>query len=436
MDLDDLWELEDLVGESGQDEYDGPPDETVRRQRRLKRMREDMLEITDELTESTIITHLLERVDPRDPRMVGSSRLRRAPLPDIAIEDLDESEGVVSPVTQSRSISASSLPSLVEGDENDWIEVDALLDNDRSEIPSIPNGSTSIGSTSYRDALEHPQANADRIQLVLKTMTNKLLQRRRTVRRVRAESVSDQSSPEGLAQTSRQSTPTPGSSRPDVRRIEWTTGTPRSRTSLSIVETEAPSSSTSTSRASTPTGKRRMFGPQSPTPSNFGRRAAPKATAPKVSSVNKAVSMARSAFSSRRSSRAPSPQRLSNRPTTPPPITGTLAPPPTPAAPRERLPTTKADPSADSDPSDTPRPDRSRRRPSFTTVRESVRMSESRVHAASSHMMPDKSEDTPDKIFPHDDLVRNIHRFMRYSSAAYGVSDVHACTPVVSIDQN
>jgi hypothetical protein len=51
-------------------------------------------------------------------------------------------------------------------------------------------------------------------------------------------------------------------------------------------------------------------------------------------------------------------------------------------------------------------------------------------------MMPDKSEDTPDKIFPHDDLVRNIHRFMRYSSAAYGVSDVHACTPVVSIDQN
>jgi hypothetical protein len=41
-------------------------------------------------------------------------------------------------------------------------------------------------------------------------------------------------------------------------------------------------------------------------------------------------------------------------------------------------------------------------------------------------MMSGKSEDTPDKIFPHDDLVRNIHRFMRYSSAAYGVSDAHS----------
>lgn len=32
------------------------------------------------------------------------------------------------------------------------------------------------------------------------------------------------------------------------------------------------------------------------------------------------------------------------------------------------------------------------------------------------------NEETPGSLFPHDDLVVNIHRFMRYSSAAYGVS--------------
>jgi hypothetical protein len=31
-------------------------------------------------------------------------------------------------------------------------------------------------------------------------------------------------------------------------------------------------------------------------------------------------------------------------------------------------------------------------------------------------------DEVPDMLFPHDSLVTNLHRFMRYSSAAYGVS--------------
>ena len=30
-------------------------------------------------------------------------------------------------------------------------------------------------------------------------------------------------------------------------------------------------------------------------------------------------------------------------------------------------------------------------------------------------------DEIPDVLFPHDNLVTNLHRFMRYSSAAYGV---------------
>jgi hypothetical protein len=34
-------------------------------------------------------------------------------------------------------------------------------------------------------------------------------------------------------------------------------------------------------------------------------------------------------------------------------------------------------------------------------------------------------DEIPDVLFPHDSLITNLHRFMRYSSAAYGVSSHH-----------
>jgi len=94
MVLDDLWELEDLVGESGDDEYDGPPNDTIRQERRQKRMRDDMVEITDELTESTIITQMLERVheDGRRWSSPWHTRQRSAPLPEVTVEDTEDEE--------------------------------------------------------------------------------------------------------------------------------------------------------------------------------------------------------------------------------------------------------------------------------------------------------------------------------------------------------
>ena len=58
------------------------------------------------------------------------------------------------------------------------------------------------------------------------------------------------------------------------------------------------------------------------------------------------------------------------------------------------------------------------RRPSISAAHESVRTSQSRVEAASAQNV----SDSPAALFPHDSLIKNIYRFMRYSSAAYGVS--------------
>lgn len=448
MDFDDLWELEDLVGESGTDEYDGPPDESVRQQRRLKRLRDDTVEITDELTESTIITQTLERVheDGRRWSSPWHAPRRSRTLPDVTVEVAEEEEPGIrmeTTVNTPRRRSTSSLSS--KGDENDWIEVDQLLEPDERddegvEIPSAPNGSTSVGTMSYRDALEHPLASSERIQLVLKTMTNKLLQRKKTVRRVRADSPSGASSREGTIERSGSETAleTP---RPDVRRIEWSEESPSRSAMTSSTSSYAPSASTHTSDSGqTPTkGMSRLFSSKQKTPPSAfdGQTAIP---AMKVSSMGHAFSRARSAFrsSSRRPSRTASPESSTATSTRPPfpsqdstcqtasPIStpSSEAPNAVPQGVKPPLPTPYVSMLFGRpefrDNRAPPRTDRSSnghdQRPSINAVHESVRTSRTRIQAGESEAV----SDTPATLFPHDSLIKNIHRFMRYSSAAYG----------------
>lgn len=436
VDLEDLWELEDLVGESGNDEIEGPSDKTSRR---LKRMRNDRVEITDELTESTIITQMLERVHEDGRRWSSSrhARQRSAPMPEVTVEDVEDEEPelyISTTTTSSRRRSVVSLSSLAEDD--DWIEVDQLLGEhgphpEEADIPSAPNGSTSIGTMSYRDALEHPSAGSERIQLVLKTMTNKLLQRRRTVRRVRGEDRSS-SSPKGSAGRDGSVTPT----QTDIRRIEWGRETP-DQSDVSSSVTSASSYAPLAQKPLAISGSMSRLFPSRLTkspPSAYDRHVS--STAKKESSVGRAISRARSAFrSSRRSSRSSSPDSSSLAPTvatspdrtaespasspvvTPPcelplsTLDGVKAPPPTPfvssifRTPGQHRVLPHSRSSQDT-------------RPSITALHESVRTSQSRVQAASTEAV----SETPGSLFPHDSLIRNIHRFMRYSSAAYGVS--------------
>lgn len=49
-----------------------------------------------------------------------------------------------------------------------------------------------------------------------------------------------------------------------------------------------------------------------------------------------------------------------------------------------------------------------------------MRTRSSRIQASSSQIFSTGQRDTAANLFPHEPLIKNIHRFMRYSSAAYG----------------
>ncbi|ORY35472.1 hypothetical protein BCR39DRAFT_555621 [Naematelia encephala] len=410
--LDDLRALDDLLGESDDEEGQESRNagEHVRRLRRSKRRTRDTFEITDTLTESTVVTHLLEqRSSEVQVRPTDHPRVSSIAMPELQVEDAGDEDVQIS-VT--RQVGPTGVSTLVDGDENEWIEVDQLLDDDLrdengSVIPSIPNGGSSVASQAYSDALEHPSASSERIQLVFKTMTNKLLQRKRTFRRVRAEDTSDGGGRDiGTLQGKRSASRL--GSRPDVRKVDWGKK-PRSP-------------SVSSSGNGTPSKTHRVVVRQTDSPP-------PTLESPRKSEsqFGKAVSRARSALSigSRQNSRETSPHR-SNTPTppsTPPPAsqeskpntreafrTGVRAPPPSPMA-------SKPAPR----PSSNSYRDREnhRNRPSLTAVQETVHSSQSRIQAASAQR-PEQADETPASLFPHDSLIRNIHRFMRYSSAAYG----------------
>jgi hypothetical protein len=63
-----------------------------------------------------------------------------------------------------------------------------------------------------------------------------------------------------------------------------------------------------------------------------------------------------------------------------------------------------------------------RRLPSLSTLHDSIEhASQSQYRSTSAENVPTLGNtDTPEKLFPHDSLLSNIHRFMRCSSAAYG----------------
>ncbi|WWC93611.1 hypothetical protein V866_000446 [Kwoniella sp. B9012] len=431
-----MEDLDDLVGESGDEMYDGPPDGNSRKNKR----RESTFEITDELTERTVVTHLFEQIQhddetkrnlgPRKP--VPFKHRRQLSMPEIAIQSMDTEDEdaydhfmrsaatsvVTSPRADSRLSLLSSTDMENEGDgEEEWVEVDGQS-NDRSNIPSLPNGPRveSVGTASYLDALEHPHHNSERIQLVLKTMTDKLLQRKRTVRhftRVNMESESSENSRRPSIERFR---------RGHLKDIDW------NRTPQPSM-TRSPESSLSTpSMPSTPPRRR-----------HARHVSADKALAKArgILSFTKRPSRPITPSSTEVSTPTPSstpsrsPSKPRTRATAPslsidtflPPHEGVRAPPPSPhqsmilrrpsqTSSPESLRMTSARQAETERQSNPTRPSMS--------VREAVHTSSSRIQAASSHAMPDEGDANSDNLFPHEGLIRNIHRFMRYSSAAYG----------------
>ncbi|KAL1411307.1 hypothetical protein Q8F55_002258 [Vanrija albida] len=462
-DLELLRQLEHLVGESADDAvFD---DNTRRRTSRLKRLREDTFEITDEVSESTVVTQTFERLStatapssPRSSRFSGTGTIRGrtasiAPNDDVLIETLelddnamavDDDERVTdasasttprtptSALPRSNSILPLSdiVPTVVEADETEWIEVDHLLDDGTRDdtLPSAPNG---VPPSSPVASIHQPDhQNTEKIQLVLRTMTNKLLQRKRVVRRVQQSRMSASPSPPPSRGQRSGGPSRDEANRPDVRAIQWEVPTrpapPPPRQATPPKERRGSSSAgTSGGRSSpkpspSPKGKGRIFprrsmlGLRDERSESSSNEAGPSRPRRDGSTRNRdagssAFGSVRSAFS--HSKHAPPvpfpgasevkkepPMRVA--PNSPPGARVPRVPPPTPYAPPQRLPRTT----------------------STTTVQESLRTRANRVRTESAQMFTPSAPtvDTATNLFPHEPLIKNIHRFMRYSSAAYG----------------
>ena len=303
QELEDLAdELEELMGQDG------------------------IIEVTDELTESTVLIQVLERVQA----------------------------GRVSP--------RQSL------EEEEWTEVDKVLTGKETTL----NGPSPIRPISLKDATDHP-----RLHMVLKNMTRRIMKRRRFGNIQRDDTERDiQVASEAQCHT-----------RQDDANHTPDSGSPLKTTST---ERSSPFDASVRDRITTP----------SATPSHSDESGSPSgSSSSKRSSPFKALVQAKSAFARRlRFRRSPS----------------------------------NDDDVADSvvhGPGESARESTVKSRPIIPEVEETVHgpiqsqddeMAEASVSDAE---LP--KDEKPDLLFPHDTLISNIHRFMRYSSAAYGVSQAY-----------
>jgi len=305
QELEDLAdELEELMGQDG------------------------VIEVTDELTESTVLTQVLERVQA----------------------------GRVSP--------RQSL------EEEEWTEVDKVLTGEETTL----NGPSPIRPISLKDATDHP-----RLHMVLKNMTRRIMKRRRFENIQRDDAERDvQVASEAGCQTSQDN----ANYTPDSGSPVKTTSTKRS----------SPFDASFRDRTRTP--------PATPSHSDESESGSPSgSSSSKRSSPFKALVQANSAFARRvRFRRSPS----------------------------------DGDDVADlvvHGPGESAQESTVNSRPIIPEVDETVRgPSQSQDDEMAEASVSDAElpkDEKPDLLFPHDTLISNIHRFMRYSSAAYGVSQAY-----------
>ncbi|EIW67297.1 hypothetical protein TREMEDRAFT_64544 [Tremella mesenterica DSM 1558] len=153
---------------------------------------------------------------------------------DVPIVHIDREGGHRSPLAgtnvvngkAARILSGYITPQKTELEE--WVELDPqTADDELHRLPSVPNGTPAIPSKTLQEAAEHPHDNSERIQLALKHMTDKLLQRRSKTKTSRSmtddEFSSEETSPlhnlDSSGSTSPSSFMKSGSTSPSTLRI-------------------------------------------------------------------------------------------------------------------------------------------------------------------------------------------------------------------------
>lgn len=249
-----LGELDDFVGESGDELVEGTiTSRQRRRSRRILQIQEEVIETQTMAQRATLHRVPLDEIYfPHDIHMDSDSeeisretrpgRMSEDPTVTIVHRQKRPASSILSSGRQTRRGSA-----FVDMDE--WIEVEELLRDhaiERGPIPEAANGQSVIHS-SYRDALDRPQENAKRFETILRTMTTKLMQKRTTTRRIVLEQDDDEDDEPTIRLPAR-ALDRPRAARSDVRRLEWRPVTPgsspsRMSTDSSVAGSESPSAS-------------------------------------------------------------------------------------------------------------------------------------------------------------------------------------------------
>lgn len=364
-----------IPGTSDAMDVDEQQDHVSRLPRR--RRQEDIFEVTDEYTESTTVTHTLEHVTQYDsvqrPNLTSHRRMNSEPPPTTPNQPLSRVQALGS----SGRVSPPDHPSPRSDLGDDWAEVDIDQAEDLASADAPAQGHS---------------AHTARIHLVLSTMTNRILQRKRVVKRTSG----DARHPLTISRRASSSESDQGHSRtPD-------TG-PASRMLKRGVS--------AVSRAKSPLREYPLSLPGERLGSRKVRNGKAKARVP---------------------SRTPSPAGRSNSGMYEPQDRTPSAPPPTPLVPRapgnsgstasrfmsipsaqgSRTLRPRSSSASMADPGDDPRP----------RLRSEGQASSTHVHSASARVTDSHGAEDNGKIYLKDTLVKNIHKFMRFSSAAYGVS--------------
>ncbi|WVF72728.1 hypothetical protein IAT40_007546 [Kwoniella sp. CBS 6097] len=450
------WSMDDLdeiVGESGDEIYGGPPNEVSREEHRQARK----LEITDELRQSTVVSQMLYQIRNDGIRYrTAPLHRRQLSLPEFTsrlIQRVDtDDDDPMSEIEVSSATSCTNSPrprsafSMLSGmeenreDENDWIEVDQLLEDDAHQ-KALPVDQ-SIGSNAYLDALEHPQHNMERIKLVLQTVTHKFEQRKRTIRHLREEARGGSTSPHEdiiMISESRGGDRSGGqSSSSQVRPVDWdgtlrarvdSHGNSRARTSSSTPRLRAGSLSRSISN---PALSRSSISPLTPAFTN-STPISPRSSRDTGTSTPNAIGPRHTSASPLRRRRPP-PISLTPHSEALAAGVGVKAPPPSPCdslmLPQlvTAIATTASVQGTDQNQREAsispmqPVATRTLAAPSPAAPGTTGQSPATQVQAQSvvSRSIPPGEAGSPNNLFPHEGLIRNIHRFMKFSSAAYG----------------
>ncbi|OCF42743.1 hypothetical protein I317_03474 [Kwoniella heveanensis CBS 569] len=455
-------DLQDIVGESGDEMYEGPPDEVSREEHRRARK----LEVTDELRQSTVISQILRQVrrDESRSRAIPLHR-RQLSLPEFTSTlhltradteqgiDMDRNEDNVpeSCTDAARPGSAFSMLSATDDsreDDHDWIEVDQLL---RDEGQNSTPVTRSIGSSAYLDALEHPHHNMERIKVVLQTATHKFEERKRTVKHIPArqeaevsKTPSDDGDEDIIMIPESQGAECSAGPRSRRRLVEWDRNRTRrpseERLDSSRIKTGSPTPrlrGSSLSRSmSNPALSRRTISPLTPsTPLTPSRTPISPRSSRETETSTPTGPRHTSASPLRR--RKPPPISLTPHSEALASNVGAKAPPPSPCdsvvLPQSPAITIgqigQAGPGSDDCHL---KPDNAQVAPGGTNKvgtnplsllssnSSTPTQSQPRSQVVVPGRIPSLDPGSPDNLFPHEGLIRNIHRFMKFSSAAYG----------------